>query len=192
MATATAANDIAADASATAVVGSKRKHADEPPTAPVPDAMTLPLACIMRVVKSKLPDGVFVGQETKRAFGKACSLFILYLTTMCAVFLPPAPCALLILPLPCKRSAADISKESGRTTVAASDVLGALRDLEFDDFLPSVEAALAAFRESEKVRSIEAAAKRAAQAHRDGEGDDEEGEEQDRADEDGDDHEDES
>ena len=37
--------------------------------------------------------------------------------------------------------------------MSASDVLGALRDLEFDDFLPTVEAALGAFREAEKVRA---------------------------------------
>ena len=39
--------------------------------------------------------------------------------------------------------AADIAKESNRNTVSAADILGALRDLEFDDFVPSVESALA-------------------------------------------------
>ena len=47
----------------------------------------------------------------------------------------------------------------------------ALRDLEFDDFLAPIEAALGAFREAEKARSIEAAAKRAAALLRSGEGD---------------------
>ena len=121
------------------IVGSKRKN-EEPQTAPVPEAMSLPVASIMRIVKSKLPDGMQLNTETKKAFGKTCSLFVLYLTTI----------------------AADVAKENGRTTVSAPDVLSALRDLEFDDFLPTVEAALAAFRESEKVRVIEAAAKRAA------------------------------
>ena len=46
--------------------------------------------------------------------------------------------------------------------MSAADVLTALRDLEFDDFLAPIEAALGAFREAEKARSIEAAAKRAA------------------------------
>ena len=49
--------------------------------------------------------------------------------------------------------------------------LTALRDLEFDDFLAPIEAALGAFREAEKARSIEAAAKRAAALLRSGEGD---------------------
>jgi hypothetical protein len=67
---------------------------------------------------------------------------------------PPYP-----LP-PC--SAADIAKENSRATVSAADVLTALRELEFDDFLPNVEVGLTAYRETEKARSIEAAAKRAA------------------------------
>ena len=46
--------------------------------------------------------------------------------------------------------------------MSAADILAALRDLEFDDFLAPVEAALGAYREAEKARSIEAAAKRAA------------------------------
>ena len=136
--------DAAANDSSTAAsgVGQKRarKDADEVPTAPVPDVLSLPAASIVRIIKSKLPDGVMVGTETKKAFGKACSLFILYLTTI----------------------AADIAKEGNRSTVGGPDVMAALRDLEFDDLLPSVESAIAAFREAEKVRQIESAAKRAA------------------------------
>ena len=69
----------------------------------------------------------------------------------------------------CARSAADVAKENNRTTVSAADVLAAMRDLEFDEFLLPVEAALAAFRETEKAKSIEAAAKRAAAQARSGE-----------------------
>ena len=59
-------------------------------------------------------------------------------------------------------SSADMAKESNRSTVNAADVLAALRDLEFDDFLLPIEASLTSFREAEKARSIENAAKRAA------------------------------
>jgi hypothetical protein len=45
--------------------------------------------------------------------------------------------------------------------VTGADVLAALRDLEFDDLIPSVESSIAAFREGEKARSIEQAAKKA-------------------------------
>ena len=66
-------------------------------------------------------------------------------------------------------SGADIAKENNRQTMSANDVLTALRDLEFDEFIAPVEAALGAFRETEKARSIEAAAKKAAKEIRNGE-----------------------
>ena len=64
-----------------------KKRARDPDTAPLPDELTLPQSAIMRIVKSKLPEGMLVGSDTKKAFGKACSLFILYVSTMCAVAL---------------------------------------------------------------------------------------------------------
>merc|ERR1719271_503669 len=90
-----------------------KKRQREPDTAPVPDELALPSAAIMRIVKSKLPEGMLVGSDTKKAFGKACSLFILYLSTI----------------------ASDVAKESNRSTMSANDILAALRDLEFDDFI---------------------------------------------------------
>ena len=64
---------------------------------PVPEEMSLPSAAIQRIIKSKLPEGVMIGKEAKIAFSKASSIFILYVTTMCAFSpphpLPRAPCA---------------------------------------------------------------------------------------------------
>ena len=57
---------------------------------PVPEEMSLPSAAIQRIIKSKLPEGVMIGKEAKIAFSKASSIFILYVTTMCA-FSPPHP-----------------------------------------------------------------------------------------------------
>jgi len=57
---------------------------------PVPEEMSLPSAAIQRIIKSKLPEGVMIGKEAKVAFSKASSIFILYVTTMCASA-PPAP-----------------------------------------------------------------------------------------------------
>ena len=56
----------------------------------------------------------------------------------------------------------DLAKESKRSTVTAADVLHALKELEFDDFLPMVENSLFAYRENDKAKALEAAAKRAA------------------------------
>jgi DNA polymerase epsilon subunit 3 len=48
---------------------------------PVPDEMALPLSSVMRIIKSKLPEGVMVHKDARTAFAKACSIFILYLTS---------------------------------------------------------------------------------------------------------------
>lgn len=78
---------MSAEGATQAVTGQKRERSDEVGSVKVPDEMSLPGAAIMRIVKSKLPDGVHFGKDTKAAFGKACSIFILYITTMW----PPAP-----------------------------------------------------------------------------------------------------
>ena len=58
---------------------------------PVPEEMSLPSAAIQRIIKSKLPEGVMIGKEAKIAFSKASSIFILYVTTMCAFSPHPLP-----------------------------------------------------------------------------------------------------
>ena len=121
-------------------VGAKRKERPAEELTPVPEEMSLPVAAIMRIIKAKLPDGVQIGKEAKTAFSKACSIFIMYVTTI----------------------ANDLAKESKRSTVTAADVLHALKELEFDDFLPMVENSLFAYRENDKAKALEAAAKRAA------------------------------
>ena len=173
-----------------AAVGQKREREEET-LIPVPDEMSLPSAAIMRIIKSKLPDGVMVNKDAKTAFTKACSVFILYLTTMCARRAPSAPRVCPIRDVGVRsRSAADMSKEKGRSTLTAADVLGALRDLEFDEFVPTIETCLAgapsppspelparaltavrraAFREADKAKALEAQAKRAARAQVHGE-----------------------
>lgn len=62
------------------------------------------------------------------------------------------------------RRANDLAKEGRRATVTAQDVIMALRELEFDDFLPTLETTLVAYREAEKIRSLDVTAKRAASA----------------------------
>ena len=63
----------------------KADKADPETVNPVPEEMSLPSAAIQRIIKSKLPEGVMIGKEAKVAFSKASSIFILYVTTMCAV-----------------------------------------------------------------------------------------------------------
>lgn len=115
-----------------------KRSADEAIT-PVPSDMALPTSTIMRILKSKLPDGLTVHKDARIAFSKACSIFIIYLTSC----------------------ASDVSKESKRVTVTGQDVIKALKELEFDDLVEHMEVCLAAFRETEKARALAARAKKA-------------------------------
>jgi len=130
----------AATPTAPKTTGQKRERPADDAVVPVPEDMALPGAAIMRIVKSKLPDGVMINKDAKVAFAKACSIFILYISTI----------------------ASDVSKEGKRSTVTAQDVITALKDLEFDEFVPNIEACLAAFREADKAKVLEATAKRMA------------------------------
>ena len=135
------------DAKADGKVGQKRERAqdEDPMMAPVPDEMSLPSAAIMRIIKAKLPEGIMINKDAKAAFAKACSIFILYLTVGCVPHPAPLPSHRLIPPDACppRYSASDISKETRRTTINAQDVITALKDLEFDDFVPNLEMCLA-------------------------------------------------
>ena len=62
--------------------GVKREREEPAVVLTVPEEMALPSAAIMRIVRSKLPDNVMIGKEAKAAFAKACSIFIVYLSTM--------------------------------------------------------------------------------------------------------------
>lgn len=74
--------DVAAADPENAEATNSKKRPREPATAPLPDELSLPLSAIMRIVKARLPDGMMVGTDTKKAISKACSLFILYVSTM--------------------------------------------------------------------------------------------------------------
>lgn len=48
-----------------------------------------------------------------------------------------------------------MAREGRRTTIIAKDVLGALRELDFEDFLPSMEAFLEGYRREERCKKEE-------------------------------------
>ena len=94
--------DVAAVEPENAEAGNPKKRPREPATAPLPDELSLPMSSVMRIVKARLPDGMMVGTDTKKAISKACSLFVLYISTMCAArpnFSPRCQGALLV-PVP--------------------------------------------------------------------------------------------
>ena len=80
----TSAAAAASPAKEPAAVNPKKRKERDDLTAKIPDELALPLASITRIIKSKLPEGMMVGADTKKAIMKICSLFILYVSTMCA------------------------------------------------------------------------------------------------------------
>lgn len=83
-----------------------------------------PQACVNRAVKTVLPDSVQITKEARAAFTRAAGVFIFYLT----------------------HCANDICKENKRQTLHASDVLSALRELDFEDFEKPLEEFLEQYR----------------------------------------------
>ncbi|BHF71426.1 DNA polymerase epsilon subunit 3 [Sparganum proliferum] len=77
-----------------------------------PDDLYLPNAVIGRIIREALPEKTVVSREARSAISKAASSFILCVTSMAS-----AHC------------------EAGkRKTLAASDILGALRDMQFSSY----------------------------------------------------------
>ena len=98
-----------------------------------------PAAQIVRIVKDVLPKGVQLTKDARAAFQKAAGIFIHYLTT----------------------ASNDICNENKRSTIYPNDVLVALKDLEFHDFIAPVERVLEKLKnehEINKKRKKDAAA----------------------------------
>ncbi|GMN60198.1 hypothetical protein TIFTF001_029287 [Ficus carica] len=95
----------------------------------VADAEELPKAIVRRVVKDKLsrcsPDSdINIHKDSLLAFSESARIFIHYLSA----------------------TANDICKESKRQTINSDDVLKALEEIEFSEFLKPLKASLDEFR----------------------------------------------
>ncbi|XP_031570618.1 DNA polymerase epsilon subunit 3-like [Actinia tenebrosa] len=97
--------------------------------------LNLPNAVIARLVKDVLPDGVNIAKEARSAIGKAASVFVLYATSC----------------------ANNIAISGKRKTLTAADVLQALEEMEFEEFLPKLQENLAAFKKEQKGKKEAAA-----------------------------------
>jgi DNA polymerase epsilon subunit 3 len=92
-----------------------------------------PVACVRRLLKNALPKSTNVSKDSAAALTRACGIFVLYL----------ASCA------------NDLAREGRRTTVSAKDVLGALHELDFDEFIPQMEKFLEQHRKEEQAKKEE-------------------------------------
>mmetsp|Transcript_30913 Transcript_30913/g.56015 ORF Transcript_30913/g.56015 Transcript_30913/m.56015 type:complete len:247 (+) Transcript_30913:120-860(+) len=92
-----------------------------------------PAACIRRLLKQALPKSTNVSKDSLAAISRASGIFVLYLTAC----------------------ANDVAREGRRTTIVAKDVLGALRELDFEEFVPLMEKFLEGHRKEEKSKKEE-------------------------------------
>lgn len=75
--------------------------------------LNLPNAVVTRIIKQAIADNVFIGREARTALGRAASVFVLYVTS----------------------AATNVSKKANRKTVTGQDVLDAMSELEFEEFV---------------------------------------------------------
>lgn len=92
--------------------------------------LNLPNAVVTRIIKEALPDGVTIGKDARTAIAKASSIFILYLTS----------------------SANIIAKKGNRKTISGPDVIQAMSDIDFDQFVDPLQESLENFKRTQKEK----------------------------------------
>uniref|UniRef100_A0A6V3SUV3 Transcription factor CBF/NF-Y/archaeal histone domain-containing protein n=1 Tax=Lotharella globosa TaxID=91324 RepID=A0A6V3SUV3_9EUKA len=96
--------------------------------------LELPIATVSRIIKNALPNNTQVAKDVKSLFSKAAGIFIIYLST----------------------HANEICQERKKSTISAQDVLAAVKEIEMEDFLPSLEKYLEEFRHSNTKKRAKA------------------------------------
>ena len=93
-----------------------------------PEDLNLPNAVIARIIKEALPDGVIISKESRAAISKAASVFVLY----------------------CTSCANNFALQQKRKTLKDTDVLQALEEMEFEQFVPQLKEFLESFKIEQK------------------------------------------
>lgn len=95
-----------------------------------PEDLNLPLSVVTRIVRDALPDGVNVSKEARAALAKAASVFVLYATSC----------------------ANNVAVKSKRKTVTGSDIIAAMEEMEFENFIDSLNGNLEQFRQGKSKK----------------------------------------
>mmetsp|Transcript_31399 Transcript_31399/g.46877 ORF Transcript_31399/g.46877 Transcript_31399/m.46877 type:complete len:242 (-) Transcript_31399:312-1037(-) len=109
-----------------------------------------PLACVRRLLKTSLSSSTNVGKDASSAFARACGIFVIYLTAC----------------------ANDFARENKRQTITANDVMAAVKELDFEEFLPQLTSFLEQHRAEEKIKRKAKEAAKAAREEQEAEADD--------------------
>merc|ERR1711976_311889 len=102
--------------------------------------LQLPLSVVSKIIKDSLPQGVIVSKEARMAMSKAASVFILY----------------------CTSCANNLVMANKRKTLRDVDILAALDEMEFGEFVPQLKQNLEGYRKSTKDKREKAQAAKAA------------------------------
>lgn len=79
--------------------------------------LNLPNTVITRIIKEALPDGVSIAKEARTAFAKSASVYILYITSAASL----------------------VATSNNRKTISGQDVLQAMGNVEFNNFLEPLQ-----------------------------------------------------
>ncbi|XP_019616340.1 PREDICTED: DNA polymerase epsilon subunit 3-like [Branchiostoma belcheri] len=99
--------------------------------------LNLPNAVITRIIKDALPEGVNVSKEARSAISRAASVFVLYATSC----------------------ANNFALKGKRKTLNGTDVIAAVQEMEFEQFLDQLKDSWEAFKKEQKDKK-DAAEKR--------------------------------
>ncbi|XP_060519516.1 DNA polymerase epsilon subunit 3 [Cylas formicarius] len=88
--------------------------------------LNLPNATVAKIIKETLPEAINVGKDARAAISRAASVFVLYLTSQ----------------------ASNEAQRAKRKTLLGQDVIKALEELEFDDFVDPLQEILKGFKEA--------------------------------------------
>lgn len=79
--------------------------------------LNLPNLTIQRIIKDAIPDSVNVGKDARSALSRAASVFVLYVTSQ----------------------ATKEAHKVNRKTLLGQDIIAALEELEFDEFVEPLQ-----------------------------------------------------
>jgi DNA polymerase epsilon subunit 3 len=110
--------------------------------------LQLPIASVARLIKEALPSGAIAKQEAKLAITRAASVFILFLTSgkcrQAGIHDSRANRASLISLY--IAATIDVTTAANQKTLTATHVFNALKDIEFENFIPELEKSLENYR----------------------------------------------
>lgn len=92
--------------------------------------LNLPNAVVTRIIKDALPDGISIAKEARSAIARAASIFVIYLTSQTAVH----------------------AKKQNHKSLSSDNVIDALEEIEFENFVEPMRKALEDFREMNKKK----------------------------------------